>query len=289
MNEDRCHILTTLSLLAVGLLLVASLAGILLDDGGSPIPYTTLRGETVEIYGGFGPYRFDNSYKAIAFRSFDWINLLVILPLFALSLRLYRRGRFLGQLLMAALFTYLAYIFLIGVMGNAFNTLFLVWTALFSSGVFGLYLILAQMDFSTLPIKLARRFPRKSVAIYVLAVGIILLVQYSAEIFTAYSSGQPPASLDQYTTLELAALELGLMIPLHIIGGLALWRKKPWGFLIAAVLIFTVFMVFISLSLSLCLFQISFGRGDPLDMAITFGITLVAGGFSVVIVKGIKE
>lgn len=282
-------ILSLLSVLAMILLLAASLTAILWDDGGDPYPFTTPRGEQVEIYGGAGPYQFDNTYKAIAFRSFDWANLTVVLPLFVAGLWLYRRGRFRGQLLLAALFAYLAYIYLIGVMGNAFNALFLVWTALFSIGGIGLCLTLTQIDRAAVPAKLAGSFPRRSVAVYVLAVGLILLAQYSAEVIAAYTTGNPPASLDHYTTLELASLELGMMIPLHIIGGLALWRGKTWGYLAATVLAFTAFMVFVALSVSLLLFYVSFGRGDVLDMAITTAIAVVATGFSFVIFKRVQD
>jgi len=287
--KDKRVILSLLSVLAMMLLLAASLTAILLDDGGAPYLFTTPRGEQVEIYGGDGPYQFDNSYKAIAFRSFDWANLAVVLPLFVTGLWLYRRGKFRGELLLAALFTYLAYIYLIGVMGNAFNALFLVWTALFSVGVFGLCITLAQMEYAALPEKLAVNFPRKSVAIYVVAVGLILLAQYLAEVIAAYTNGNPPASLDHYTTLELASLELGIMIPLHIIGGLALWRGKTWGYLAATVLAFTAFMVFVALSVSLLLFYVSFGRGDVLDMALTTAIAVVATGFSLVIFKRVQD
>jgi hypothetical protein len=287
--KDGRTTLSILSVLAMMLLLATSLTAILLDDGGAPYLFTTPRGEQVEIYGGAGPYRFDNTYKAVAFRSFDWANLVVVLPLFVAGLWLYRRGGFRGELLLAALFTYLAYIYLIGVMGNAFNALFLVWTALFSIGGIGLCLTLTQMEFTTVPAKLAGNFPRKSVAIYVVAVGVILLAQYLGEVMAAYITGNPPASLDHYTTLELASLELGLMIPLHIIGGLALWRGKTWGYLAATVLAFTAFMVFVALSISLLVFYVSFGRGDVLDMAMTTAIAVVATGFSLVIFKRVQD
>lgn len=84
--KDKRIILSLLSVLAMMLLLAASLTAILLDDGGDPYLFTTPRGEQVEIYGGAGPYQFDNSYKAIAFRSFDWANLAVVLPLFVAGL-----------------------------------------------------------------------------------------------------------------------------------------------------------------------------------------------------------
>jgi hypothetical protein len=278
-----------LSVLAMALLITSSITGIGSDEGGSPYGFTSLKGEEVEIYGGYGLYQYDSVFKAVIFRSFDWVNLVIVLPLFVLAIYLYRRGQLKGRLLLSALFTYLAYIYLIGVMGNAFNIMFLVWTALFSIGFFGLCLVLADMDMVYLLEKLAPSFPRKSVSVYVITVGFILLIQYLAEILSAYTTGKPPASLDHYTTLELASLELGIMIPLHIVGGVSLWKRKVWGYLITTLLAFTSFMVFIALSLSLLLFYFSFGNGDMLDMGITIVIAMVATGFSLVIFKQVKD
>jgi hypothetical protein len=113
----------------------------------------------------------------------------------------------------------------------------------------------------------------------------ITLVQYLAEIITAYATGQPPASLDHYTTLELAALELGIMIPLHFVGGVALWKRQAAGYLISTILAFAAALVFVALSVSLLLGYLSLGRGDPADMIITLVIALCAVGFSFIIFK----
>jgi hypothetical protein len=280
-NRKKAPVLALAGLAAI-LLLTASLAGILSDDGGQPYAFASVREKEVEIYGGQGLYRHDSVYKAVMFRGFDWANLVAVLPLFGLGIHLYWRDRMRGRLLLAALFTYLAYIYTIGVMGNAFNALFLVWTALFSLGIFGLFLTLAGLDVASLTGHL-------SLALYVFAVGAILLVQYLAEIVTAYTTGHPPASLDHYTTLELAAFELGLMIPLHVVGGVSLWRKKAWGYLLAILLAFAACMTFIALSIALLLFHFSFGQGDVLDMAITITIALVATGFSLVTFNQVRD
>jgi hypothetical protein len=223
------------------------------------------------------------------FRGFDWANLVVVLTLFGLGIHLYRWGRVKGQLLLIALFTYLAYIYAIGVMGNAFNAMFLIWSALFSVGIFGLFLTLTGLDIASLPRNLKANFPHKSLVVYVLAVGVVLLSQYLAEIMSAYTTGNPPVALDHYTTLELAAFELGLMIPLHFVGGIALWRRKAWGYLLAILLAFAAFVTFIALSIALLLFHFSFGQGSVLDMAITIGIALIATGFSIVIFTRVKD
>ncbi len=272
-----------LSLLAILLLLVTSLAAIVLDDGGQPYSTVSLRGEHVEIYGGQGLYRYDNVTKAVLFRGFDWANLFVAVPLFFLGIGLYRKGQFRGRILLAALFTYLAYNYLIGVMGNAFNVLFLLWTALFSLGLFGLAVLLPELEIASFPEKLAENFPRRSLAIYAIVLGLFLLFQYLNEILTAYGSSAPPASLDIYTTLELAALELGIMVPLHLAGAVLLWKKKALGYFMVILLAFTAMMTFISLSLAMLMMRFGMGRGSLPDVAIPVILAVIATGFSIVI------
>jgi hypothetical protein len=173
-------------------------------------------------------------------------------------------------------------------MGNAFNIMFLVWTALFSIGLFGLFLTVSEFDIGSLPEKLEANFPRKSLAVYMLVVGSFLLLQYLAEILVAYATGNPPVSLDHYTTLELAAFELGIMIPLHVLSGILLWREKAWGYLLSILLAFAAFMTFIALSIALVLLYVSFGQGSISDLVITITLALVATGFSVVAFKRVK-
>jgi hypothetical protein len=174
-------------------------------------------------------------------------------------------------------------------MGNAFNILFLVWTALFSVGLFGLALVLTEIDISSLPGKLGTGFPRRSLSVYVIILGLFLLLQYLAEILSSYSSGKPPTSLRIYTTLELAALELGIMVPLHILGGILLWKQKPMGYLLSTLLAFAAFMTFISLSVSALILYLPFGRGSLFDVAVPIILAIVATGFSVVIFRQMKS
>jgi hypothetical protein len=95
--------------------------------------------------------------------------------------------------------------------------------------------------------------------------------------------------LDHYTTLELPGLELGVMIPLHILAGLLLWRQRAWGYLLSTILAFAAAMVFIALSISLLLSYFWYAYGDLADIAITLGITLVAAGFSLAIFRQIQD
>jgi hypothetical protein len=174
-------------------------------------------------------------------------------------------------------------------MGNAFNNLFLVWTALLSVGVFGLAFALAGIDVPAIPGRMKSGFPRRSLAVYMVILGLFLLVQYLTEILTAYRTGNPPASLGIYTSLELAALELAIMIPLHATGAILLWRKRPLGYLLGAILAFTASMTFVSLAAASLMSYVAYGRGSVLDVAIPVFLTVVAAGFSAAVFTQVAD
>ncbi|OHD56662.1 MAG: hypothetical protein A2Y33_13145 [Spirochaetes bacterium GWF1_51_8] len=281
---NRKTAVTVLSAVGMALLLTASLVSILSEDGGKPFAVTALRGTEVTLYGGEGIYNQDSVTKAILFRGFDWANLGVCLPLFVLGLIFYLRGSFWGTLLLASVFTYLAYNYLIGVMGNAYNVLFPVWTALFAIGIFGLASVVGELNLSGIQERFGPKFPVKSLSIYVLFLGLFLLAQYGVEIVKSYISSQPPIALEHYTTYELAAFELGLMVPLHLIGGIQLLRKKAAGYLISALLAFTAAMTFISLFLGgLILYYFNNQKTDLIDVIVPSVLALAASSFSIVI------
>jgi len=273
MNKKK--VTNILAALALLVMVATSLISIALDDGGQPYPYATLRDEVVEIYGGEGVYQFDTIFKAVMFRGFDWANLFVAAPILIWAIVLYRRDQFKGKLLITAVFAYLVYIYLIGVMGNAFNMMFLFWTALFALGFFGLTLILPQIDLRSFPEHSKDGFPRKGLLIYMLFVGLFLSYQYLSEIFSAYAAGLPPTSLAHYTTLELAAMEVGIMIPLHFIAGVLLWKKNAIGSLLAGVLVFASLMTFTALAIANLVLYMNYEIGVVMDFAVPIILTMI--------------
>lgn len=287
MNNEK--LVSALSAMVIVSILVVSLTGIVADDGGGPYAFTSLRGQEIEIYGGQGPYRYDSVYKAVGIRGYDWVNLVVSLPLLVLGTYLYRRGQLKGQLLLAAVFYHFAWNYLIALMGNAFNILFLAYAALFSASLFGLFFILRGLDFSSLPGKLEKDFPRRSLAVYTLITGLYLLFDYSTQVISAYLSGNPPASLEIYTTLELAALEFGLTIPLKIVGALLLWRRRAVGYVITTLLIVTASLTFLSLGVSHLIMYFSYHRGGFSNIVELVVLAAVSIGFTAVIFKRMEE
>ncbi len=286
---SKPQMIFALSILAAVLLLLSSAAGITLDDGGKPYTVSNLRGDDVRIYGGDGIYRNDSIQKAVLFRGFDWANLVISLPVLLWGIYASKTNRLTGMLAVAAVFCYLAYNYLIGAMGNAFNNLFLVWTALFSVGLFGLALLLKEKELSSLSAKISRGFPRKSLSVYMIILGLFLMSQYLMQIIPSMVTGKAPVSLEIYTTLELAVLELGIMVPLHLVGGILLWNSRPSGYVLSILLTFTAMMTFLSLSVAALIFRIQYSSGELMDLFVPIVLSFITIGFSVSILKNIKE
>lgn len=286
---SKPQIISALSILAAILILFSSAASITLDDGGKLYTVSNLRGDDVRIYGGEGIYRNDSVQKAVLFRGFDWANLIISLPVLLWGIVASKKNKRIGKVAVASVFCYLAYNYLIGAMGNAFNNLFLVWTALFSIGLFGLALLLTEKELISLNSIIGQSFPRQSLAFYMIILGLFLMSQYLIEIIPAMVTGIAPASLEIYTTLELAALELGIMVPLHLAGGLFLWNNRPTGYVLSILLTFTAMMTFISLSVAAVIFRIQYASGGLMDLFVPIVLSFITIGFSISIIKNIRE
>lgn len=197
------------------LIAVASLAGILF-----PWPYA---GET-------------RSWAAQAIGQ-DWINLLVVVPCLVSSgtgsRRTSRRARLIhGGALVYALYSYLIYAFAVH------------WSRLFPvyCGIIGLSFF-ALAGFTD---RLRREDPRDWYGAntpvglaggFQIAVGVLFGALWLLELVPALLKGEPPASLAEVglVTNPVHILDLSIMLPAMIAGGIALVRRRRAGFYIVPV------------------------------------------------------
>ena len=82
MSHERRGRVFVLSIMGLLLVSTASVVGIVHGRWRRSLSrHVSARDRSVEIYGGHGLYRHDSVAKAVAFRGFDWSNLVVCLPL----------------------------------------------------------------------------------------------------------------------------------------------------------------------------------------------------------------
>lgn len=223
--------LSSLAALAGALALVASLAGLLWPGAGDPVPFTTTRGQTVLLYGQ-GLYRHDTLFSAGAFKGSDLLVLGVVLPLLLVSLLSSRRGSLRGALLLAGALSYLLYNGASMAFGAAFNPLFLVYVALFSTSLFAFIAALSGIDRAALARQIDPRLPHRAAAAVLLIVGPGTAALWLAEMVGALLAGEVPAGLGSYTTLFTHGLDIAVIAPASVLAGVLLLRHHPLGYVL---------------------------------------------------------
>ena len=235
------RIVVWLSWLIVVLALVAAGIGLFYQDGGSSFSFTTLREQSVQIYGQ-GLYRYDIPITAVGFRAADAITLVLALPLLIISIVLYRRGQFRGGLLLTGVLAYFLYNYGSMAIGAAYNTLFLIYVVIFSASLFALVLSLTSFDVQELPAHFSKGLPRRGIGIFLIVSGVILsLVWLVLSIVPALLQGTAPPEVASYTTFITGVVDIGIVAPALIVSGALLLRRTPFGYLLAStMLVFTV-------------------------------------------------
>ena len=281
-----------LSALTVGLALVAAVAGLLYQAGGSTFTFTTVRGVTVQLYGQ-GWYRLDTPIAAIGFMGADVVTLLVAIPLLIISTLLYRRGSPKGGFLLAGTLAYFLYNYGSMAFGATYNNLYLIYVAIFSASLFGLMVVLASFEVSTLPARFSTRLPQRGISLFLIVSGaILLLVWLVLSILPALLQGTMPSEVAFYTTFVTGIIDIGIVAPALLATGVLLYRRAPIGYLLAPMLL--VFTVTLGLNLTVAGFaQLLTGVisiGQAMGFTVPFVIlTLIALGLTVTLFRNFTE
>jgi hypothetical protein len=184
-----------------------------------------------------GLYQDPDSVAAML-RGYDLVTLVLVVPVLAVTLLPALRRSAHAQLVWVGLLAYAVYNYANYVLGTAFNDLFLVHTALFSLSVFALALAMANLDVAGIARRFSPRTPVRTVAaiLMLLAVGLgAMWVFYSVRFAVTDQAPAesllvlPPANQHLGYVLDLA-----LLVPASVPAAVLLWRRAPWGYLLAA-------------------------------------------------------
>jgi hypothetical protein len=230
------NIVVVLSALIVVLALIAAGTGLLLQDDGRVYTFTSLRGQPVQIYGQ-GLYRYDSFLGGAGMRGTDAATIVVEIPLLIVSLLLYRRGSVRGGLLLTGALGYFLYYYFSTGLGNAYNNMMLVYIALCASSLYAFILTLASFDLAALPSYFAETLPRRGIAIYLFAIGVILLGVWMPSIINALLTGDAGKIVGVYTTVVTYILDLAVVVPTTFLAGILLLRRAPLGYLLSSMLL----------------------------------------------------
>lgn len=225
-----------LSALIVVLASVSAGLGLFWQEGEGPLTFTTLRGQTVRMYGR-GLYRHDTLFIGAGNKGVAAVVLALGVPLLILSALLYRRGSLRGALLLLGTLAYFLYVHASMALGAAYNPLFLAYVALFSASLFAFVLAFASIDRQVLPSHFGPRLPRRGLAFFMFACGLVTLCVWLGPLLLSLLQGQPPKLLASYTTMVTEALDLSIITPATFLSGVLLLRGAPLGYLTACSLL----------------------------------------------------
>jgi hypothetical protein len=226
---------TILTMLIALLALFAAICGVIPGEG-APHEFRSLHGQAVAIYGS-GLYRSDSVTVAAQAAGQDIVTIFFGVPFLLLSLYLARKGLFKGRLLLTGalgyfLYTYASYSFL-----SMYNELFLIDVALMSMSFFAFTLSMMSFDMETVRPHFSEKLRVKAVGGLLIFIASALGLLWLKLIVPPLLSGTIPSELEHYTTLVIQALDLGFVVPVSVLSGILLIKRKPFGYLLSAVMI----------------------------------------------------
>jgi hypothetical protein len=222
---------------AVALLaLAAAGAGLLLEAPGGPVAVTTVRGESVELYGE-GLYRYDPLFRGAANRGTDAVVLGFALPLLLAATGLYLRNSRRGALLLLGALAWFGYLYANMALGTAFNEFFLVYVLLFAVSLYGFLALLGQLRRHRPFADPLRPLPHRLLAGFLGAAGSVTVVAWTVPLLGDLLSGDPPERLETSTTMVTDALDLAVVAPACFAVAWLLWQRRALGLLLAVPLL----------------------------------------------------
>lgn len=182
-----------------------------------------------------GLYR-DNAFVASTWVGNDAVTLVVAVPLLIVLTSLAARGSLRAHLAWIGMLDYMLYNFAFYLFGAAFNAFFLVYAALLGLSVWALALALMALDVERVGRLSGPRTPVRAIAGYMLFVGVGLAFVYVMQWLGFATGGEVPLIVTNsgHPTNVVFALDLSIVIPVLIVGGLWIWRRRPWGYVLAA-------------------------------------------------------
>lgn len=280
-------LIVVFTLLIMLLSLTASLAGAFSSGHDDYRTFTTARGETVQVqYAGI--YRYSLQALVTGGIPWDFVRLLVGIPLLLISFVLYQRGSLRGTVVFIGCLASFLYQYLLWTFDWAYNSLFLVYVALFSLSLWTLVFVLAGIDRAQIRAAIGERFPVKTVAGFSFAVGGLLLLKCLGEIVPGLGSSTMPAATTGYYTLVDQALDLGLLAPFCVWTGVLLLKRDCLGYLLSSSSLITLFSIGLSVIAGEIMVGMSIGRLNIAGVAVFSIFVIVALALLAAVLASIK-
>ena len=164
----------------------------------------------------------------------DWVTLVVAVPLLIAALVRVRQGSTRGLLLWLGMLGYSIYNYAFYLFGVALNAFFPLYITILILSVTTVILVLSHIDIAEVVTSFAPTTPVRIIGGYLMFVAVTFFVVWLG-MWAAYAFAGTPTPIEPEAWKLVAALDLTMMMPALGLGGVLLWRRNGWGYLIAAI------------------------------------------------------
>lgn len=254
--------------------LVAAITGIF-SIGGTPIEITSIHGESLFLH-NHGVYRYDTVSVAIQAISQDFVTVLIWGSLFLVSvLKLNQKSEmtklFYIGLLSYSLYAYISYTFL-----SHFNEMFLLYVWNMSLSIYLLIRSMMLLDFKVINHYYDKPLPIKRTIAFMLLVAFMLSAMWLSRIIPGLAPTVQPMGLESYHTLVIQAMDLGFIVPLSLFSAYYLYKRKPIGYALTAILLYKGVALFTAVATMAVVQGFLDESVNFVEIGIFIGLTIIA-------------
>lgn len=182
---------------------------------------------------GSDAYR-DVAWIKAAWFGNDLVTLLIAVPVLLGAMWSASRGSTRGRLIWLGTLGYATYNYAYYLLGAALNVFFALYVITFVVSVASLILGLVGTDAGSVASAFSVRTPVRAISGYYLFLATGLSVVWLGT-WAAYVFAGRPTPLETEAFHLVAALDMTLIVPALVVGGVLLWRRRSWGYVVAAV------------------------------------------------------
>ncbi|MFL6176455.1 MAG: hypothetical protein ACJ715_07360 [Ornithinibacter sp.] len=182
--------------------------------------------------GGLYP---EQSWAVAAFRGNDLVTLLVAAPVLALAMVASRRRESSASVLVwLGMLHYGVYNYAYYAFGAAFSSVFLLHVAALVASIGALLMLGTSIDAGRAARGVAGGTRARVVAGFTTFVGVALVAAWGGISLRFALTGALPGDIMPPSAVHLVyAIDLSLLAPVFVVAGVLLWRREPWGAVLA--------------------------------------------------------
>jgi hypothetical protein len=176
----------------------------------------------------------DDEWITAAWFGNDWVTLVVGIPLLAAGLAFAARGSVRGLLLWLGMIGYAVYNYAYYLFGATLNVFFLLYVVPLVLSAVTLIIALSRVDIGHVAASFRSATPVRIIGGYLVFVGLGLASVWIAMWASYVFAGRPTPVAPEAFKL-VAALDISIMATVLGLGGILLWQRQAWGYVVAAI------------------------------------------------------